>query len=145
MERERKRAREGITKKGRRARKAAEKAREQAEKKKKTQEKMVERAKKAQEKAAKTPATRKTMRSTATSIDGGALDKELRSKTPKAIDDSIDFDRYACFGLYADDAGTDCEWIECFCSRWIHEDCVENVIYDANGKKLLCPVCLSSV
>ena len=30
------------------------------------------------------------------------------------------------------------------CSRWIHKECVENVIQDANGKGLLCPVCLSS-
>ena len=90
-------------KKGRRARKAAEKARKQAEKEKQTQERMAERAKKAQEKAAKMLATRKRARPTATSIENGALDEVPRSKTPKAIDDSIDFDRsYACIGLYAD-------------------------------------------
>ena len=81
------------------------------------------------------------MRPTATSIENGALDEVPRLKTPKAIDDSIDFDRCcACFGLYADDAGTDRQWIECSCRQWIHEDYVENIIYDANGKELLCPV-----
>ena len=120
MERERKkeeREKELQRKAEERARMAAEKARKQAEKEKKTQEKMAERAKKAQEMAAKTPAPRRRVRSTATSIENGALDEEPRSKTPKAIDDSIDFDRCcACFGLYADDAGTDYEWIECSCS-----------------------------
>ena len=28
----------------------------------------------------------------------------------------------ACFGLYEDDVGTGCEWLQCCCSRWIHED-----------------------
>ena len=148
LERERKKEeREELQRKAEeRACKAAEKARKQAEKEKKTQERIAERAKKAQEKVSKAPATRKRPRSTATSTETRALDEELRLKTPKAIDDSIDFDRCcACFGLYAEDAGTDREWIECSCSRWIHEDCVENVIYDANGKELLCPVCLSLV
>ena len=31
------------------------------------------------------------------------------------------------------------------CSRWIHEECVENVIRDTNGKELLCPVFVVSV
>ena len=149
LERERKkeeREKELQRKAEERARRAAEKARKQAEKEKKTQERIAERAKKAQEKASKAPATRKRPRSTAIPTETRPLDKEPRSKTPKVIDDSIDFDRCcACFGLYADDAGTDREWIECSCSRWIHEDCVENVIYDANSKELLCPVCLSSV
>ena len=147
LERERKKEREELQRNAEeRACKAAEKARKQSEKEKKTQERIAERAKKAQEKVSKAPATRKRPRSTATSTETRALDEEPRLKTPKAIDDSIDFDRCcACFGLYAEDAGTDREWIECSCSRWIHEDCVENVIYDANGKELLCPVCLSLV
>jgi len=132
LERERKkeeREKELQRKAEERARRAAEKARKQAEKEKKTQERIAERAKKAQEKASKAPATRKRPRSTAIPTETRPLDKEPRSKTPKVIDDSIDFDRCcACFGLYADDAGTDREWIECSCSRWIHEDCVENVI-----------------
>ena len=31
-----------------------------------------------------------------------------------------------CFGMYADDAGTGREWLECRCSRWIHEDCIDD-------------------
>jgi len=107
LERERKkeeREKELQRKAEERARRAAEKARKQAEKEKKTQERIAERAKKAQEKASKAPATRKRPRSTAIPTETRPLDKEPRSKTPKVIDDSIDFDRCcACFGLYADD------------------------------------------
>ena len=42
-------------------------------------------------------------------------------------DEEIDVNRCcACFGLYADDAGTGREWLHCRCSRWIHEDCIDN-------------------
>ena len=51
----------------------------------------------------------------------------------------------ACFGLYSDDIGTGREWLECACGRWLHEDCVENIVYDTNGKEKLCPLCLSVV
>ena len=127
---------------------AAEKAKKQAEKEKNVREKIAERLKKTQEKAARVPATHKRARSIASSTKERALDKEPRSKAPKTTDDTIDFDKCchaACFGLYVHDAGADREWIECSYSRWIHEECVENVIHDANGKELLCPVCLSLV
>ena len=95
----------------------------------------MERLKKTQQKAARVPATRKRARSTASSAEERALDKEPRSKARKTTDNTIDFDRCcACFGLYADDAGADREWIECSCGRWIHEECIENVIRDTNSK-----------
>ena len=31
-----------------------------------------------------------------------------------------------CFGMHGDGAGTGREWLECQCSRWIHEDCINN-------------------
>ena len=44
-----------------------------------------------------------------------------------SADDEIDVNRCCvCFGMYADDAGTGREWLECQCSRWIHEDCIED-------------------
>ena len=44
-----------------------------------------------------------------------------------------------CLGRYADDAGTDREWIQCKCSRWLHEDCVDFQDSSPNGS--LCPLC----
>ena len=32
--------------------------------------------------------------------------------------------------MYADDAGTRKEWLECWCSRWIHEDCTDDDEFD---------------
>ena len=46
-------------------------------------------------------------------------------------DDEIDVNRCCVyFEMYADDAGTRREWLECQCSRWIHEDCTEDNIID---------------
>ena len=45
-----------------------------------------------------------------------------------------------CFGKYEDDAGTGREWLECCCTRWIHEDCIDNEDVDIENCKL-CPLC----
>ena len=44
-----------------------------------------------------------------------------------------------CFGSYEDDAGTDREWLQCRCGRWIHEDCVD--YEDSSPEGGLCPLC----
>ena len=35
-----------------------------------------------------------------------------------------------CFGTFDEDIGTGCEWVECACTRWLREDCVEEVVVD---------------
>lgn len=46
-----------------------------------------------------------------------------------------------CFGLYSEDvSGVD--WIECACGRWLHEECGEECVVDADGKERFCPTCL---
>ena len=52
----------------------------------------------------------------------------LNAKRSKhSADDEINVNRCCvCFGMYADDAGAGREWLECQCSRWIHEDCIDN-------------------
>ena len=44
-----------------------------------------------------------------------------------------------CSGSYQEDIDTGREWIQCYCTRWLHEDCVDEEDIDANGK--LCPLC----
>ena len=44
-----------------------------------------------------------------------------------------------CFGSYEEDAGTDREWLQCKCNRWIHEDCVD--YDDSSSDGSLCPLC----
>lgn len=41
--------------------------------------------------------------------------------------------------------GTDCEWLQCCCSRWIHEDCVEDIVRGEDGEEKICPICLSEI
>ena len=34
-------------------------------------------------------------------------------------------------------------WVQCSCKRWLHEDCVLDVILQSNGQPKICPECLS--
>jgi len=40
-----------------------------------------------------------------------------------------------CFVSYEDDVleGAGTEWIFCKCSRWLHEDCVEDVVMEKSA------------
>lgn len=46
--------------------------------------------------------------------------------------------RALCFGIYSNDGK---EWITCARERVVHEDCVEEVHVDANGRERFCPSC----
>ena len=62
-------------------------------------------------------------------------------RSKHSVDDEIDVNRCCvCFGMYADDAGTGREWLECRCSRWIHEDCIDNDDVDTE-QCIFCPLC----
>ena len=88
---------------------------------------------------------RKNRAATSGSSQSTSLTTKPKAKTPR-LDESIDTEECcACFGQYSDDIGTGREWLECACGRWVHEDCVENIVYDTNGKEKLCPLCLSIV
>ena len=45
-----------------------------------------------------------------------------------------------CFELYRGDDETD-DWLQCACKRWLHEDCITDVVHDKFGRELLCPYC----
>ena len=48
-------------------------------------------------------------------------------RSKHSADDKIDVNRCCvCFEMYADDAGTGREWLECQCSKCIHEDCIDD-------------------
>ena len=40
-----------------------------------------------------------------------------------------------CFSMYLEDE-EDNDWVQCACSRWLHEVCITEVIIDNNGKEL---------
>ena len=45
-----------------------------------------------------------------------------------------------CFGSYQEDVGTGREWLQCSCSRWIHEDYVDDEDVEEDSGRL-CPLC----
>ena len=102
---------------------------------------MAKLAAKAAEKAAKQAAKESrqggasTRRKSPTSSN--SMQDRTRAKVPKlSALDLIDPNQCcACFGLYEDDVGTGCEWLQCCCSRWIHEDCVEDIVQGENGEE----------
>ena len=131
-----------------RAKKAVEK---QAEKERKEAEKAAKQAAKAAERAAKQAAKESRQGGASTSrkrpISSDSTQDCTRQKAPKlSALDYIDPNQCcACFGLYEDDVGTGCEWLQCCCSRWIHEDCVEDIVRGEDGEEKICPVCLSEI
>ena len=38
--------------------------------------------------------------------------------------------------------GGGAEWIFCKCGRWLHEDCVEDVVEDKDGIQRFCSYCI---
>ena len=45
-----------------------------------------------------------------------------------------------CFRTYEDVLEeTEFNWIKCVCERWVHEDCISEVVMDKNGRELICP------
>ena len=60
---------------------------------------------------------------------------------------STDFDQNQCcicFRTYEEDVleKTEFNWVKCVCERWVHEDCVSEIVLDKNGRKLICPYCV---
>ena len=59
------------------------------------------------------------------------------SSTDSSGNDEIDVNTYCmCFGHYEDDVleGAGVDWIFCKCGRWLHEDCVNEVVKDNDGE-----------
>ena len=64
-----------------------------------------------------------------------------RNKLKENVDVSINADLCCvCFGSYQEDVGTGREWLQCSCSRWIHEDCVDDEDVEEDSGRL-CPLC----
>ena len=130
-----------------RAKKAAQR---QAEKEKKELEKATKQADKLAKQVAKksqTGSTSESRKRPATTDDPGH-DRSMRQKVPKlSSPEHINPNQCcACFGLFEDDVGMGSEWLQCSCTRWIHEeDCVEDVVCGGNGEEKLCPLCLAAV
>lgn len=67
---------------------------------------------------------------------GSALPGEFVDK--EAEDD---YECAFCYSSYSTSDGRD--WVKCACSRWVHEDCMEDVILDGEGLERFCPFCIN--
>ena len=45
-----------------------------------------------------------------------------------------------CFRTYEEDVleETKFNWVKCVYKRWIHEDCISEIVMDKNGRPILC-------
>ena len=119
------------------ARKAAEweaaKALKEAAKADREAAKLAEREKKELQKSRESGQKRQTCPAATTT-------RPKRNKLKENVDDSINADLCCvCFGSHQD-MGTGREWLQCSCSRWIHEDYVDNEDVE-EGSGRLCPLC----
>ncbi len=133
-----------------RRRKAEERIRRTEEKEKKRKQAEEEKAKKSLQHKAVTGKKRSREVTTETSTNEGHLNlveggskitsrRTLHKRSKVTMDSSIFTDLCCvCFSSLEEDEGTGREWLQCICSRWIHEDCV---VPNPNGENKLCPIC----
>ena len=112
-----------------------EKKRKDAER---AQKKAEREAAKAEREAAKvgSKTTVKTRGKAKRKTDEGGASCSKKARLDTAVNSDL---CCVCFGSYEEDAGTDREWLQCKCGRWIHEDCVDYDDSTADGS--LCPLC----
>ena len=111
-----------------RLKKKKQKEEEFHRKKEETTRKKAEReAARVEKEAAKLAA--KTKRDTAklpVPVKRRLRDGKESCKKRSRVDSSVFTDLCCvCFGSYQEDAGTERQWLQCNCQRWIHEDCID--------------------
>ena len=112
-------------------RKAEEKGREKEKKKAEKEQREKEKAtlKMKSKNACSGSSTKRTLRS-----------RSGKEDQPTRLDDFIQLNKCCvCYDDYEEDE--DVEWVQCSCSRWLHEECIIDARVDTSGKELLCPHC----
>ena len=135
-----------------RARKAEEKARLQQEKAKKQPTRGRKKSTVTDDVTASdaaitttTAAIVSTTVSTVTSVPSTSIPLTTDCDTTQSTSEVIDPNKCCmCFVTYEDDVldGAGAEWISCKCGRWLHEDCVEDVVKDSTGDERYCSFCI---
>ena len=71
--------------------------------------------------------------------------KKPRRLLREACTEAIDENRCSiCYEQYSEGAINEdgCDWIKCACSRWLHEECAEDCVIDANGEERFATIAL---
>ncbi len=50
---------------------------------------------------------------------------------------------WECTFCYEEFCQDEKEWLQCACDRWVHEQCLEEIILDDQGQERFCPYCLN--
>ena len=58
--------------------------------------------------------------------------------------DTMNCGSCACLQTYEDDVclGTGAEWVQCGCGRWLHEECIDSVVYGDDVQERFCSYCV---
>ena len=74
----------------------------------------------------------------ATPTSSGSLSSELQLHINEGS--SMDQTCCECLGTYGDNIreSTCAEWVKCACEHWIHEECIDQVVIDLEGKERFC-------
>ena len=68
----------------------------------------------------------------------------MAAKRPRLEDDTISSDKCCvCYQAFEEEIelGAGTEWVQCACTRWLHEDCIVDCIIESSGKERLCQYC----
>ena len=72
------------------------------------------------------------------SIASGSNQPSLDEGTARQDSADEDCECVFCDECYCQDGK---EWIRCACSRWVHEECVEDIHLDGDGQERFCLFC----
>ena len=144
---DKKKQREELAKK-----KAEERAKKAQEKNSCSQRKPAKRKSTSQPKGVKlsksstsTSSTSSTSTSTTVSPGEPPVSSGEPSVSPgEPSSNSTDTECCECSRTYNEDVrqGTGVEWVQCGCGRWLHEECIDSVIQDADGQERFCSFCV---
>ena len=147
-DRERKKAEkeEAVKKKAdERAKKAEEKAKKAEEKARKAETLAQARSNRAKSTSTTVTKKRKTTNDSSVASTSSAAPPPATSSVGLDLEPSININECCvCYRTFEEDQHdcTGLEWVECVCQRWLHEDCVCDVVLDSEGRELLCPYCV---
>jgi len=79
-------------------------------------------------------AAKKSLRSTEFAANKG-------SSSPRIASSDGQNECCVCFEMYRGDHEVN-DWLQCACGRWLHEECITDIVHDKFGRELYCPYCL---
>lgn len=119
------------------------------EKEELAKKKAEEKAKKCQKKISsqRKPTKRKTAsqpKGVKVSVSASSKPSTSNTTSGEPSTSSAENECCECLRTYNEDIrqGTGVEWVQCSCGRWLHEECIDSILQDADGKERFCSFCV---